>query len=141
MAINIIITNAIINLKRIIEEQKKPKITQEELIKNYNIFIHNHIKYLRDRINILIDKNIMIVRVYLKKYNNKKIIERNRGLSNKVKKISKKIIELNFVDYQLNKMINQITSSFLDDLGNSELKNMNLLTSMRVNDKYKLILF
>ena len=126
-AINIIITNAIINLKRIIEQQKKPKITQEELIKNYNIFIHNHIKYLRDRINILIDKNIMIVRVYLKKYNNKKIIERNHGLSNKVKKISKKIIELNFVDYQLNKMINQITSSFLDDLDNSELKNMNFV--------------
>lgn len=112
-SVNTLTTNAIKFLTQHMEKFKKAISNKESIDKLYEIFIYSRIKYLRGRINLIIDRNILFINLYFKELKSK--ILNDKYFYEKSKKIVSKIKEVDLYDKKLLKFKKDFLSSSNED--------------------------
>ncbi|MBD5423429.1 MAG: hypothetical protein HDR43_02950 [Mycoplasma sp.] len=141
--INILIKKAIQQLESLNEELRLNEKNNQELLEMYEYFIYSHIKYLKSRINLVIDRNIMIVDLYNKKFDKKIDEDKENEFNERAKDLIDKTEVFEIYDKSLTKIKKQ-TSHFINDVNiKSEIKdrdisfNKNVVNSMLIELKFK----
>ncbi|MBR2998866.1 MAG: hypothetical protein IKF44_00520 [Mycoplasmataceae bacterium] len=110
-SVNILTTNAIKFLVQHMEKFKKAIANKEPIDKLYEIFIHSRIKYLKGRINLIVDRNILFMNLYFKELK-RKILDDKYFYEKSKKKIVSKIKEVDLYDKKLLKFKKDFLYSF-----------------------------
>lgn len=114
-AVNILIKNAINQIEKLTNLLKNNQQNVDELIIIYEDFILSHIKYLKNRINLLIDRNIMLIDLYKKKFTEKIDEKINVNIQKKAKELIEKTNIFEDYDKSLGKIKKQTSSIVFND--------------------------
>ncbi len=123
-AINILIKKAVNHVEKLINELKINQKNSDQLIVIYEEFILSHIKYLKNRINLLIDRNIMLIDLYKKKFNEKIDEKRNANIQKKAKELIDKTNIFESYDKSLEKIKKQTSNVVFNDKFENIKKNI-----------------
>ncbi len=106
-AVNILIKKAINHIEALTNQLKINQKNTDELILIYDDFILFHVKYLKNRINLLIDRNIMLIDLYKKKFKEKIDDKKNINIQKKAKQLIEKTNNFEIYDKSLEKIKKQ----------------------------------
>ena len=133
-ALNILIKKAINHIEKLTNQLKSSQRNVDELIIIYDDFILSHVKYLKNRINLLIDRNIMLIELYKKKFTEKIDEKRNISIQKKAKQLIEKTNIFETYDKSLEKIKKQTSSFVFDEKSENIKKNIARVFAKNVFD-------